>query len=67
MLVAASIDPRWADKKQKAASYQLPAPVGGLNARDAYTDMDEQDAVILNNVFPEANYLAVRGGNVEAS
>lgn len=49
-------------KGQVAQSYSLPAPTGGLNARDAYTDMAADDAVGLVNVFPEANYVAVRKG-----
>lgn len=50
---------------QTAMSYSLPAPTGGLNARDAYTDMKPDDAVGLVNVFPEANYVAVRRGYAE--
>lgn len=45
-----------------ASTYNMPAPVGGLNARDAYTDMKPEDAVGLTNVFPEASYCKVRGG-----
>lgn len=50
--------------RQTSNAYNLPAPTGGLNARDSYTDMDAADAVTLTNVFPEANYVAVRGGFV---
>jgi len=67
MFIPASLDPRFRLKKQKAMSFSLPAPVGGLNARDALTNMEKQDAVILNNVFPEATTLSVRGGYVESS
>jgi hypothetical protein len=67
MFVAAVDDRRFASRRQVAGSFTLPAPVGGLNAKDAYTDMDKQDAVILTNVFPEANYLTVRNGYVESS
>jgi hypothetical protein len=66
MFAAAVDDPRFSARRRVSSSYDLPAPVGGLNARDAYTDMDEQDAVILTNVFPEANYLTVRNGYVES-
>jgi len=48
--------------RQVSTAYNLPAPTGGLNARDSYTNMDAADAVTLTNVFPEANYVAVRGG-----
>jgi hypothetical protein len=40
----------------------LPSPVGGLNARDALQDMPPSDALILDNVFPEANYCKTRKG-----
>lgn len=48
--------------RQKAWDTSIPAPVGGLNARDALTDMDKQDAVVMKNVFPESTTLTVRGG-----
>lgn len=51
--------------QQVSNSFNIPAPVGGINARDAYTDMSPEDAVGLVNVFPEANYIAVRGGYSE--
>lgn len=62
MFAPAVADPRYRAKRQRSTPYNLPAPTGGLNARDAYTDMDEHDAVALVNVFPEANYCAVRKG-----
>lgn len=40
----------------------MPAPVGGLNARDALADMDEKDAITLDNIFPESNYVTLRRG-----
>lgn len=49
-------------QRQVAFPFNVPAPTGGINARDAYTDMDEKDAVSLTNIFPEANYVAVRKG-----
>src|SRR4051812_38084257 len=65
MFAPAVADPRFAGKRQVSTPYNLPAPTGGLNARDAFTDMDEHDAVTLTNVFPEANYCAVRKGHAE--
>ena len=41
--------------------YMIPAPVGGWNARDPLAVMQETDAVILDNVFPEANLCRVIG------
>ncbi len=49
-------------QRQVAFPFNVPSPTGGINARDAYTDMDPKDAVGLTNVFPEANYVAVRKG-----
>lgn len=65
MFAPAVADPRFRNMRQVSTPYNLPAPTGGLNARDAYTDMDEHDAVALVNVFPEANYCAVRKGHAE--
>lgn len=42
--------------------FMIPAPVGGWNARDALPVMDAQDALILDNVFPETNLCRVIGG-----
>ena len=41
---------------------QVPPSVGGLNANDAITSMPPQDAVTLDNWFPEATYLRIRRG-----
>jgi len=51
-----------ASLRQFSKPFSIPAPTGGLNVRDSYTDMKPDDAVILTNVFPEANYCRVRGG-----
>ncbi len=59
----ASIDRRWALKRQKSITFNLPPPTGGLNARDSFTGMKPEDAVIMTNVFPEANDVVVRGGH----
>ncbi len=42
--------------------YSLPAPVGGWNARDALANMDEKDAIILENFFPRPTSVEVRNG-----
>lgn len=49
-------------RKQTAVTRSIPAPVGGLNARDSLADMDEKDAVILENFFCEETYVSIRGG-----
>ena len=45
-----------------AQNYSLPAPVGGLNGKDALANMPETDAVILDNWFPLPSSIAVRNG-----
>lgn len=55
-------DRRYAAKRQVAPSYNYPAPIGGINARDGLTEMKPTDAIALTNVFPEAGYLVVRNG-----
>ncbi len=50
-------------KRQASASvHSIPAPVGGLNARDALSAMKPTDAIVLENFFPEANYVVLRKG-----
>lgn len=45
---------------QKTAS--IPAPVGGLNGRDAYADMPPGDAITLDNFFPTPSNVQLRNG-----
>lgn len=40
----------------------VPAPVGGLNARDLLAAMDETDAVIMDNFFPLPSKVILRKG-----
>lgn len=41
---------------------ELPAPVGGWNARDSLAAMGKADAVKLQNFFPRTTYCELRGG-----
>lgn len=50
---------------RKAKIKSIPAPVGGLNARDAYADMPEKDAPIMENFFPMPSYVMPRLGNLQ--
>lgn len=59
---AAVIEKAEAQRSWVSKPFNVPSPTGGINARDNYTDMDQKDAVDLVNVFPEANYVAVRKG-----
>lgn len=42
----------------------IPAPVGGLNDRDAIAEMPPTDAVIMENWWPEPGRVAVRRGSL---
>lgn len=42
---------------------QVPPPVGGLNARDAITSMPPEDALVLDNIWPETTYGRIRRGS----
>jgi len=48
--------------QNKATPYQLPSPIGGLNARDALANMDEKDAIILDNWFCQPTWVEFRKG-----
>lgn len=41
----------------------LPAPVGGLNARDSIANMPPEDANILENMFPNTTSVDLRNGS----
>lgn len=49
-------------KQQTATAVSLPAPVGGLNARDSVAAMSEVDALTLENWFPQATSVDMRRG-----
>ena len=45
----------------------LPAPVGGWNARDSLANMKPTDAALLENWFPGASNVVLRGGYTKYS
>lgn len=52
--------------RQKLGTYRaahVPAPVGGWNARDSLADMKSTEATVLDNWFPRASEVVVRGGS----
>jgi hypothetical protein len=51
------------DQGALAGSKSIPAPVGGLNARDALANMPETDAIIMDNFFPQPTWVELRGGS----
>lgn len=52
-----------ARREQISRGFSLPPPIGGLNARDALSNMDPKDALILNNWFPQPNWVELRRGH----
>lgn len=44
-------------------SRSVPAPVGGVNARDALAAMPETDCIVGDNFFGTPSYVAIRNGN----
>lgn len=53
------------NRKQVSQTASLPPPIGGLNARDALSDLDPKDALLLDNFFPENNSIHLRRGHLE--
>ena len=47
---------------QKSSATAVPAPIGGLNARDSVANMPERDAVKLENWFPKTTSVDLRAG-----
>lgn len=43
----------------------LPSPTGGWNTRDPFDRMPPQDAIQLDNFFPDTNYCQLRRGHIE--
>jgi hypothetical protein len=46
----------------KTESISLPAPIGGLNARDSIANMKSTDAIVLDNFFPTTTTVDARRG-----
>ena len=49
-------------QQQVAHVSSIPSPVGGWNARDSVAAMAPNDAVIMDNWFPDTDYCKVRNG-----
>lgn len=49
-------------RRQVAQTTSIPAPIGGLNARDSIAAMPPTDAVGMVNWFPTPTNITVRGG-----
>lgn len=54
-------------QKARSVPASIPAPIGGWNARDAYGDMAETDAIQLTNWFPTPSQVQLRQGFINWS
>lgn len=54
-------------RQQVIQTSSVPAPVGGLNARDSIAAMPPTDAIVMENWFPTPSGIDVRGGSVDWS
>lgn len=53
-------------KKQRVSKQtSIPAPTGGLNAKDPLANMAAEDAVIMDDYFPTPSSVITRGGSVD--
>lgn len=50
-------------RRQKSRPISMPSPVGGWNTRDSLDQMEETDAVVLDNWFPGLGSVNIRGGS----
>lgn len=50
-------------QKTEAKGASVPAPIGGWNARDSIANMEPTDAVFIQNMFPSASNVNLRGGS----
>lgn len=63
MFGQASLARRTSIARRRSYSTSTPAPTGGLNQRDALSDMKPDEASILENWFPEQGDVRVRRGH----
>lgn len=54
-------------RQQTAKTTSIPAPVKGLNARDAIAQMDPTYALVLDNMFCTPTTVDIRGGTADWS
>ena len=55
---------RIVNRGNTSANYTLPAPIGGLNARDSLDTMAETDAIVMDNYLPSETKICLRKGYV---
>lgn len=66
-MIAPLLNQQQLNKRQiaQAQTASVPAPIGGLNARDALANMPETDAIILDNLFPTPSDVVFRNGYLQ--
>jgi hypothetical protein len=47
----------------KSTTVSVPAPVGGVNARDSLAAMPPTDAILMDNWFPQPSFVSLRNGS----
>lgn len=53
-----------ARKTRVSKQTSIPAPTGGLNAKDPLADMKQDEAVVMDNYFPTPSSVRTRGGSM---
>jgi len=53
------------NRSGKSINYTIPAPIGGLNCRDTYNVMPQEDAIVMDNYIPLDNKIALRKGYID--
>jgi hypothetical protein len=56
------VSKRRPSRQQVSQPKSIPAPIGGLNARDAIAEMPATDALVMTNWFPTPTNIQLRGG-----
>lgn len=54
--------PRKPTRQATAQAQSIPAPTGGLNARDSVALMAATDAIVMDNMFPQTTDVVLRNG-----
>lgn len=52
------------NRNNLSVNFTLPAPTGGLNARDSLDTMDINDAIVMDNYLPSENKVMLRKGYI---
>lgn len=53
---------RQTNRNTRSVNFTLPAPIGGLNARDSLDTMEPTDAIVMDNYIPSETKVALRKG-----